>query len=93
MKHLNKFASATAFACIAFSSPSFATTPTQDEPVVLSSAQMDEVTAGLYLNLGFLQLNVAPVVITQIRVLNFGIDVNWTDTIQNVVQSAIRSRR
>ncbi len=93
MKSL-KFATAAAFASIAFSSPSFATTALQDEPIVLSSAEMDEVTAGLlYLDLGFLQLNVAPVVITQIRVLNFEIGVNWTDTIQNVVQGAIRSRR
>ena len=92
MKRL-KFASAAAFACIAFSSSSFATTPFQDEPLMLSSAQMDEVTAGLYLNLGFLQLNVAPVVITQIRVLNVEMNVNWTDAIQSVVQSSVRARR
>ena len=84
-----KFSSVLASACIAMSSSAFAHTSLEEEPVMLSSAQMDEVTAGLYLNLGFIQLNVAPVVITQIRVLKYELNVNWTDVIQN----AIRARR
>lgn len=59
---------------LSLSSMAFATEPVAAEPVLLSAAEMDGVTAGQafsYNNLaGVLQFNVSPVTVVQISVLN-----------------------
>lgn len=95
----SKLSSVMACALLSVSASVFAADPsaeapvTSEEPLVLSAMQMDEVTAGATLNLlDLLQLNVSPVIVTQIRVLNYGFDVNWTDVIQQTIRSRIQRR-
>ncbi|MDQ9169271.1 hypothetical protein Q8A64_02485 [Oxalobacteraceae bacterium R-40] len=74
-------------ALFSISATSMASDLPQEQPISLTATQMDEVTAGASFALpGFLQLNVAPVVVTQIRVLNFEMNVNWTNFIGQVIR-------
>ncbi|WP_019142214.1 hypothetical protein [Noviherbaspirillum massiliense] len=59
---------------LSLSSLTFAAEPASAEPMQLSAAQMDSVTAGQILSsnnvAGLFQLNVSPVTVVQISVLN-----------------------
>jgi predicted outer membrane protein len=53
-----------------------------DEPMLLSAAEMDGVTAGAYsYNAGIFQINISPVTVVQVNVLNFGAVSNIADII------------
>jgi hypothetical protein len=69
---------------LSLSSMAFAAEPASAEPVLLTTAQMDRVTAGNsaadgdnLVNLG--QINVSPVTVVQLNVLNFGYASNSAD--------------
>lgn len=57
---------------LSLSSMAFAAEPVQAEPIVLSSVQMDGVTAGLFDFASIRQFNVSPVTVTQLNVLTLG---------------------
>jgi len=74
---------------LSLSSMAFAAQPA--EPVALTSAQMDSVTAGAYDDYAAIgQINISPVTIVQINALNYGYaknyaevySGNWADTYQ-----------
>jgi opacity protein-like surface antigen len=56
---------------LSLSSMAFAAEPVQAEPIVLSSVQMDGVTAGFNFS-AIDQFNVSPVTVTQLNVLTVG---------------------
>jgi len=56
--------------------------PAPHEPVLLSAAEMDSVTAGVFnYSAGIFQFNVSPVTVVQVNALNFGNAVNIADII------------
>lgn len=60
---------------LSLSSLAFAAEPVSAEPLLLSAAQLDNVTAGAdIINLG--QWNISPVTAIQLNVLNFGSATN-----------------
>jgi hypothetical protein len=52
-----------------------------EEPIVLSAVEMDDVTAGARRSslASIFQINISPVIVTQISVLNFGTTWNIAD--------------
>jgi hypothetical protein len=65
---------------LTLSSMAFAAEPAAAEPVMLSAAQMDGVTAGGDLASLF-QFNISPVTVVQISALNFGGGNNIADIV------------
>jgi len=63
---------------LTLSSMAFAAEPAAAEPVMLSAAQMDSVTAGADLS-NLFQFNISPVTVVQISALNFGGVTNIAD--------------
>lgn len=57
---------------LSLSSMAFAAEPVQAEPMVLSSVQMDGVTAGLFDFAAIGQFNASPVTVAQLNVLTLG---------------------
>ncbi len=49
------------------------------EPVALSAAEMDSVTAGALVDLG--QWNISPITVIQLNVLNYGVTTNIADIV------------
>lgn len=68
---------------LSLSSMAFAAEPASTGPVMLSSAQMDGVTAGfvfVYKRASVFQYNASPVTTTQVSVLNIGGGDNGNNT-------------
>ncbi len=57
---------------LSLSSLAFAAEPVSVEPMLLTASEMDSVTAGAWFNASIFQINISPVIVTQISVLNFG---------------------
>jgi predicted outer membrane protein len=56
--------------------------PAPTEPMLLSATEMDSVTAGFFeYNAGIFQVNISPVTVVQVNVLNFGDVANIADII------------
>lgn len=67
---------------LSLSSMAFAAEPAQAEPMLLSAAEMDSVTAawgGSFADL--LQINVSPVTVVQINALTFGDAINIAEIV------------
>lgn len=80
---MNKSLMATLIAAplLSLSSLAFAAEPASSEPMMLSAAEMDGVTAGQLFDAGLFQINISPVTVVQISALNFGGGNNLADII------------
>ncbi|WP_019142215.1 hypothetical protein [Noviherbaspirillum massiliense] len=81
---------------LSLSSIAFAAEPAVTEPMQLTAAQMDGVTAGQFLSFNNValvgQLNLSPVTVAQISALNFAGSGNNTAFIFSGNSSVIRQR-
>lgn len=74
---------------LSLSSMAFAAEPEASEPVLLTSSQMDSVSAGALINLG--QINISPITVVQLNILNFANATNLASIISGNVGAGLQN--